>query len=153
MPPVKRSAFLTPLTAFYALFFFLLLPAAASAEFSVVFPSGTEIRPEVVDTPESRSRGLMFREHLPEGGGMLFVFQLARPYSFWMKNCRFAIDIIWLNKKKEIIHIAEDVPPCEKMPCPLYGPKKAAALYVLEVASGFAKREGLQRGARLVFSL
>ncbi|MFQ5542831.1 MAG: DUF192 domain-containing protein [Nitrospiria bacterium] len=117
----------------------------------IQFPSGTTIHAEVVDTPEKREQGLMFREHLPEGGGMLFVFQKAKPYQFWMKNCKFPIDIIWLSKTKKIIYISEKTPPCQADPCPLYGPKKQNALYVLEVASGFSKREGLSQGIKIQF--
>ncbi|MBN4054867.1 DUF192 domain-containing protein [Nitrospira defluvii] len=118
---------------------------------AIQFPNGKTIHAEVVDTPEARKRGLMFRDHLPEGGGMLFIFEEARPYRFWMKNCKFPIDIVWLNRKKEIIHLSEDTPPCQSDPCPTYGPQNKAALYVLELAAGFSKKEALTLGTVLQF--
>ncbi len=115
------------------------------------FPNGTTLYAEVVDTPEARNQGLMFRDHLPIGGAMLFVFQESQPYKFWMKNCKFTIDIIWLNRKKEVVYISKNTPPCKKDPCPTYGPDKKQALYVLEVAAGFSRKEGLELGAVVAF--
>jgi uncharacterized membrane protein (UPF0127 family) len=93
----------------------------------------------------------MFRDRLPAGGGMLFIFPQAAPYKFWMKNCKFPIDIIWLDEAKEIIYISEKTPPCQSEPCPLYGPTQQNALYVLEVASGFTQREHLKLGMKVQF--
>lgn len=115
------------------------------------FPNGTTLYAEVVDTPETRNQGLMFRDHLPIGGAMLFVFQESKPHRFWMKNCKFPIDIIWLNQKKEIVYISKNTPPCKSDPCPIYGPEKTKALYVLEVAAGFSKNKGLKPGATIQF--
>lgn len=117
----------------------------------VHFPNGTTLYAEVVDTPETRNQGLMFRDHLPIGGAMLFVFQESKPYKFWMKNCKFPIDIIWLNQKKEVVYISKNTPPCKTASCPTYGPEKKEALYVLEVTAGFSRKEDLKLGAVLVF--
>ncbi|MFQ5587396.1 MAG: DUF192 domain-containing protein [Nitrospiria bacterium] len=137
-------------------FFFLifLIPGCSmfsSGERRVTFPSGTVLSAEVADTPETRERGLMFRDHLPKGGALLFIFEAARPYPFWMKNCKFPIDIIWMNPDKKIIHIAKDTPPCTSDPCPTYGPKHKKALYVLEVAAGFSEKENLKQGMPILF--
>jgi uncharacterized protein len=115
------------------------------------FPSGTTLYAEVVDTPKTRNQGLMFRDHLPIGGAMLFVFQKPSAYHFWMKNCKFAIDIIWLNHDKKVVYIAKDTPPCKSEPCKTYGPEKKQALYVLEVAAGFANKEDLKPGSMIQF--
>ncbi|VAX32720.1 hypothetical protein MNBD_NITROSPIRAE01-516 [hydrothermal vent metagenome] len=115
------------------------------------FPSGTVIVAEVANTPETREKGLMFRENLPKGGGLLFIFETEKPYQFWMKNCKFPIDIIWINTAKKVVHIAKDTPPCTGDPCPTYGPKNAAALYVLEVAAGFSEKEKIKLGTRIQF--
>ncbi len=122
-----------------------------SGERPVTFPSGTILGAEVADTPETRERGLMFRDHLPKGGALLFIFEKAGPYTFWMKNCKFPIDIIWMDENKKIIHIAKDTPPCTSDPCPTYGPKQKKALYVLEVAAGFSKKENLRLGQPVRF--
>ena len=136
----------------------MLLPAWRSAfseklpvHRTVIFPSGTKIDAEVADTPQTRSVGLMFRDTLAPGAGMLFIFQEAHPYLFWMKNCKFPIDIIWLNERKEVVFISEKTPPCKADPCPNYGPRDKDALYVVEVASGFAEKEKLKLGTKVRF--
>lgn len=138
-----------------ALAFFLAISPAyadgAPTHQAVTFPSGTRLNAEVASTPKARTLGLMFREHLPEGGGMLFIFQVEARHQFWMKNCNFPIDIIWMNKKREIIYISEKTPPCKSDPCPSYGPTKDKALYVLEVASGFTRHEKLKKGMTIQF--
>src|SRR3569832_1643465 len=70
---------------------------------TVALPSGRQLEAEVADTPAAREKGLMFRESLADQAGMLFIFQQAAPHSFWMKNCNFPIDIIWMNDRKEIV--------------------------------------------------
>ncbi|MFY9271094.1 MAG: DUF192 domain-containing protein [Candidatus Manganitrophaceae bacterium] len=135
---------------------FLFSPQSHAAEKPpahrlLTFPSGTKINAEVADTPETRARGLMFRETLPPGGGMLFIFQEPRPQIFWMKNCQFPIDILWLDSEKKIIFVSEKTPPCKADPCPNYGPTDKNALYVIEVASGFFQKEKLALGMTVRF--
>ncbi len=117
---------------------------------TVLLPNGSKLKAEIADTPEARQMGLMFRKRLPDGTGMLFIFPAEAPHRFWTKNCRFPLDMIWLNKKKEIIYIAENLPPCERDPCPDYGPS-GQALYVIETAAGFAKQQGLKPGMAIKF--
>lgn len=130
------------------------LPAGALATDNVRirFPSGFEVEAELAQTPEERERGLMFRKGLEDHRGMLFVFPVAGFYPFWMKNCRFPIDIVWLSGDKRVVDIAASVPPCESEPCPTYGPMRRAR-YVLEVVAGTAAREGLSLGDVLAFEV
>ncbi|MBI3805108.1 MAG: DUF192 domain-containing protein [Nitrospirae bacterium] len=143
---------------FFLLLLFTLLPfgrvsysETAVAHRTVIFPSGTKIDAELADNDESRSKGLMFRDRLAPTAGMLFIFQEAHPYLFWMKNCKFPIDIIWLDAQKEIVFISEKTPPCTADPCPNYGPIDKNALYVVEVVSGFAEKEKLKPGMKIRF--
>jgi len=101
---------------------------------------------ELAKTPEERSRGLMFRESLDLDKGMLFVFEKEGAYSFWMKNTLIPLDIIWINKDKEIVFISENTQPCkEEYICPSVNPEKNAK-YVLEVNGGMAEKIGLKIG-------
>ena len=63
---------------------------------TITYPKGTRILAEVVDTPAKRASGLMFRDRLAPDRGMLFVFEEAGAWSFWMKNTMIALDILWL---------------------------------------------------------
>jgi uncharacterized membrane protein (UPF0127 family) len=102
---------------------------------------------------EDRAMGLMFRPSLPLDKGMLFLFEAPPDFhTIWMKNCRFPIDIVWLDEEKKVVHVADSVPPCSGDPCPLYQPLRKA-LYVVEMNAGQARREKATVGATLSFSL
>jgi hypothetical protein len=82
---------------------------------------------------------------------MVFVFDQPGPHAFWMKNTLIPLDIIWLAADRRIVHIAHSVPPCKADPCPSYPPAADTAVYVLEVASGVARRHALGVGDVLQF--
>ena len=118
----------------------------------LVFPSGTVVRAEIALTPAERATGLMFREALPTGEGMLFIFEQADFHTFWMLNMKIPIDFLWLSPEKRIVHIEHSVPPCPEEPCPNYQPMQKA-LYVVEVAAGFAKKEGLRLEMKVLIQM
>ena len=118
----------------------------------IFFPDGKTIYANLVKTEADRMRGLMFRKTLNEDQGMLFVFVSEGLYSFWMKNMNFAIDILWLDRDKRIIHLEREVPPCEKEPCPSYAPR-VPAKYVLELKAGSIEKRKLKLYDRIDFIL
>jgi uncharacterized membrane protein (UPF0127 family) len=69
-----------------------------------------------------------------------------------MKNCRFPIDIVWLDEEKKVVHVAESVPPCRGDPCPIYQPLRKA-VYVVELNAGQARREKSAVGATVSFAV
>jgi uncharacterized membrane protein (UPF0127 family) len=87
----------------------------------------------------------MFRERISGEEGMLFLFPRDGFHSFWMKNCRVSLDLVWLSLDRKVVHIERDLPPCHRDPCPSYLPMQKAR-YVLEVAAGTAARTGLKVG-------
>jgi uncharacterized membrane protein (UPF0127 family) len=117
-------------------------------------PKGTVIYAELADTPIKRGRGLMFRDHLQPDRGMLFTFGDLQAWSFWMKNTKIPLDIIWMDDKKKIVHIERNVPICTRTDdsCPQYR-SNDGALFVLELGGGRAEALDLQRGKRLEFKL
>ncbi|HET6675536.1 MAG TPA: DUF192 domain-containing protein [Nitrospiraceae bacterium] len=116
-------------------------------------PKGV-IYAELADTPLKRGRGLMFRDHLPADRGMLFTFGDLQAWSFWMKNTKIPLDIVWMDDKKKIVHIERNLPICTKTDdsCPQYR-SNDGAMFVLELAGGRADALDLQRGKRLDFKL
>lgn len=116
----------------------------------IFFPNGFSVTAELAKTEEERALGLMFREKINEDQGMLFIFDHEGIYSFWMKNMKFSIDILWLDKEKRIIHIEENVPACPKEPCPTYSPQSPAA-YVLELKAGSVAKHQLKLLDKLEF--
>lgn len=104
---------------------------------------------EIADTPKLQERGLMFRTNLPEDQGMLFIFNETAAYSFWMKNTKIPLDIIWLDENQEIVYIVKNMQPCpENSQCPIVSPRATAA-YVLELNAGTTDRLWLQNGDKM----
>lgn len=108
----------------------------------------TTIRVEVADTSAKRVQGLSGRTGLAEGEGMLFVFEEEGSWSMWMKDMRFAIDIIWVTKDGTIITIAKNVSP-ETYPQTFFA-SEPTARYVLEVPAGFVDRHSIAEGQKIV---
>jgi len=125
---------------------------AAPALIPLKLPSGKVLQVEVMVKDEDRAMGLMFRPSLPLDRGMLFVFEREDFHGIWMKNCRFPIDIVWLDGERKVVHVAEAVPPCKAEPCPVYSPLRRAS-YVVELNAGQARREQAALGTTLRFAL
>ncbi|MFO0773048.1 MAG: DUF192 domain-containing protein [Nitrospiraceae bacterium] len=127
-------------------------PADVTALIPIRTPAGYTIHAELADTPLKRAQGLMYREVLPDDRGMLFIFGESQAWTFWMKNTKLALDIIWMNEQKKIVHIEPNVPICT-LPgnaCPQYQPNDVA-MYVLELRGGRAESLKLTKGMKLQF--
>ena len=94
----------------------------------IVFGADTVVA-EVMDTPAERSGGLQFRDNVPDGTGMLFVFQSEAPRSFWMKDTYIALDIAYLDVNFRIVDIQQMEPQTEELHNSAgHGPVEPAAL-------------------------
>ncbi len=101
---------------------------------------------EVVDTPEKRAEGLMFRQSLAPDAGMLFDFKETREVSFWMRNTFIPLDMVFIaaDGKVESIHV--NARPHD----PTSIPSGAPVQYVLEIPGGRSAEIGLRPGDRAV---
>lgn len=108
---------------------------------------------EVADTFRKLSAGLMKRESIPKDGGMLFVFKDDARHGIWMLNMKISIDIIWLDKNFEIVHIWRNAQPCPSIfSCPVERPAKDAR-YVIELNAGSAKKYAMKLGEKISFNV
>ena len=133
----------------------LILAPSSGAGPAVIplrLPSGTVLQSEVMVKDEDRAMGLMFRPSLPKDHGMLFLFGESDFHTIWMKNCKFPIDIVWLDEERKVVDVAPRVPPCKADPCPVYRPMQRAR-YVVEINAGQAAKEKVARGAAVEFTL
>jgi uncharacterized protein len=105
---------------------------------------------EIAVTATERSQGLMYRDSLAKDRGMLFVFPEEGRHSFWMKNTRIELDIIFIAADRKVVSISRRAQPCRKDPCELYSPEGSAA-YVLEIAGGLAAVYGFASGDPVEF--
>ena len=130
----------------------LLLSGCASAAGHWVEIGGERIPVEIADDDTERARGLMFRDQLAAGTGMLFLHDREEPQAYWMKNTRIPLDILYFDNARKLVAQQRDVPPCSAgNACPPY-PSNAPARYVLELNAGEAAKLKLENGAELVFS-
>jgi len=130
----------------------LITCAACVAGGPSVEIGGKHFKVEIADTRDKQALGLMFRESMAADHGMLFIFPTEAPRSFWMKNTRIPLDIMYFDEDFELVSISADTPPCRVSRCPSY-PSVAPAKYVLELNAGTASELGVGVGDRLVVDL
>ncbi|MGE5308237.1 MAG: DUF192 domain-containing protein [Deltaproteobacteria bacterium] len=106
------------------------------------------MKADVAADEASRARGLMYREKLGENEGMLFVFETAGTYAFWMKNMRIPLDFIWITPDLRVGALNKDVPPCGVGDCTSFGPVLPVR-YVLEVEAGFIAKHHIALGDKI----
>lgn len=100
---------------------------------------------ELAQTPETRSRGLMFRETLPRQAGMLFVYEHPQRAAFWMKNTLIPLDMIFTDRAGRVTRVHSRAIPGDLSPI-----DGGDAVYaVLEINGGLAERYGIQPGTVL----
>lgn len=107
----------------------------------------TQIDIEIADDDESRTTGLMFRNKLEPQQGMLFVFDIERVQSFWMKNTVLPLDMIFVNKENVIVKIHKNTTPFSEQSYASLTP----ALYVVEVNAGFTDKFSIHEGDKIVW--
>ncbi|MGH8032578.1 MAG: DUF192 domain-containing protein [Luteimonas sp.] len=129
----------------------LTLSNSACASGDWVEVGGQRYKVEIADDDAERARGLMFRDAMGDGEGMLFIHDAEGPQAYWMKNTRIPLDILYFDNARRLVTQQRDVPPCSAGDrCPPY-PSRAAARYVLELNAGQANRLGLKDGAEIRF--
>jgi uncharacterized membrane protein (UPF0127 family) len=105
------------------------------------------VKVEVVNTPSTREFGLMYRKHLDEDVGMIFVFPAPDHLSFWMKNTVIPLDMIFADARGKIVGVVQNAEPFSERPLSVEGD----SLYVLEVNGGFTQRNQVQAGDAMKF--
>jgi hypothetical protein len=100
---------------------------------------------EVVDTPETRAQGLMFRTELAEDAGMLFDFKEEREVSFWMQNTLIPLDMIFVGADGIVDTIHVNARPQD----PTSIPSQVPVQFVLEIPGGRSVEIGLKPGDRM----
>ncbi len=116
----------------------------------VLRPAGREpvrVKVEVMRTEAETQRGLMFRERLEPGHGMVFLFPQPRKMVFWMRNTYIPLDMVFITAEKRVLGVVENVPPLNDDPRGVEG----LSQYVLEVPAGFAARSRLAPGTPVQF--
>lgn len=157
LDPPMTSPFRRPITLVRALGMLLaillgMLPlAACSSDERLVAHTATgdyAFTVEVVDTPESRSKGLMFRQSLDKDAGMLFDFGKEQQTAFWMRNTFIPLDMIFIAADGTVKTIHVNAKPHD----PTGIPSEVPVQFVLEIPGGRSVEIGLKPGDRIEHS-
>ena len=97
---------------------------------------------ELARTDTEQQRGLMYREHLGDGQGMLFLFDQLTEHPFWMKNTLIPLDMIHIDATRRIVGIVADATPLSTQSLSIGKP----STMVLEVRGGYARETGMEVG-------
>lgn len=122
-------------------------------ELEFLNPDGSSIKKidiEFADTPNQRARGLMDRSSMDENRGMLFIFDDddIRKHTFYMKNTRIPLDIMYFDKDSTLINIARNAQPgadSELSGGTVAGAKEDSK-FVVEINGGLADKWGIKEG-------
>ncbi len=137
----------------FIVIFFAMLSASCSTKkletknITVIKSDGEKISvsAEIARTYEQRQHGFMNRKHIPDGTGMLFIFENDTILSFWMKNTPTPLSIAYISSSGSIKDIF-DMTPFSL--APVQG--SSYARYALEVPQGWFKKMGIQIGDKLL---
>lgn len=102
------------------------------------------IRAEVAATDRTRMMGLMFREKMAQGDGMLFIFPEQDRVCMWMKNTPLPLSVAFIDESGIILNVEDMQPRTEDSHCSA-GP----ARYALEMNQGWFKAKKIGRGAKI----
>ncbi|MEZ4792978.1 MAG: DUF192 domain-containing protein [Gelidibacter sp.] len=103
---------------------------------------------EIADDDYQTQTGLMYRDSMKDDQGMLFVFPKASYHSFYMKNTRIPLDIIYIGSDKKIVSIQKNAKPFDETSLP----SNAPAQYVLEINAGLSDTWTLEVGDMIEFT-
>ena len=135
-------------------FVFVLLALLGCARGPCVSIVGADGKPratvavEVANTGSQREVGLMFRKHLDDNAGMIFVFPDSAQRNFWMHNTPIPLDMIFADADGRVTGIVANAEPYSDKLLGVEGNSQ----YVLEVNGGFCAKNGIKAGDRMDFS-
>lgn len=119
-----------------------------SVDRSYVYIDGTKYSLIGIEESEKdRRRGLGGIDDMSESSAMLFAFPQESDWGFWMKNMKFAIDILWLDTQGTVVYMVRDAQP-SSYPDTTFKPDNKRARYVIELRSGTIERAGIREGSK-----
>lgn len=131
---IKISTFVAGAAVVSVIIFYYLGGAAMSV-------GDKKFKVEIAEGDKEKALGLGNRRSLCRSCGMLFLFPEKGKRSFWMKNMRFPLDIIWIGENK-IVHMEKNIPSDS---VEIFSPSEEADM-VLEINGGLADEYGFSTG-------
>ena len=112
-------------------------------DIKIIRQDGSEfiVKAEIAEKPEDRNHGFMERKNIPDGTGMLFIFDRDQLLSFWMKNTPHPLSIAYIDSKGKIRNIFDMNPYSTDSII-----STVSVRYALEVPQGWYKKNGITEG-------
>ena len=119
-------------------------------DIKIIRQDGSEfiVKAEIAEKPEDRNHGFMERKNIPDGTGMLFIFDRDQLLSFWMKNTPHPLSIAYIDSKGKIRNIFDMNPYSTDSII-----STVSVRYALEVPQGWYKKNGITEGDTCVCPL
>lgn len=116
-------------------------------DIKIIRQDGTEfiVKAEIAEKAEDRNHGYMERKNIPDGTGMLFVFEKDQILSFWMKNTPHPLSIAYIDSKGKIRNIYDMTPYSLSSII-----STVSVRYALEVPQGWYKKNGITEGDAVI---
>ncbi len=108
--------------------------------------NGKYFNAEVAKTDKQKRIGLSKYNKIANNFGMLFLYQTEDYYSFWMKDMKFPIDIIFIrNGKIDTIFKNVDYPKDKDIKLKKYVPDSPSDM-VFEINAGLTSKYNFKKG-------
>ena len=116
-------------------------------DIKIIRQDGTEfiVSAEIAEKAEDRNHGFMERKNIPDGTGMLFIFEKDQILSFWMKNTPHPLSIAYIDSKGKIRNIYDMTPFSLSSIV-----STVSVRYALEVPQGWYKKNGITEGDTVI---
>lgn len=135
---------------FPSILFLFVLSACGPKQLTLTSYNGSKtaiLTVDIADTPTERDLGLMNVTKLHPEKGMLFAFPEPSMLSFWMKNTKIPLEVMFFDTSGEFVSTIQMI-PCEVEPCPKYT-AQSVSQYALEVHPDFREANDIGIGWRL----
>lgn len=139
-----RKALITAVLSHLLLLQASAQPEKETREFVILSINDARITVELADNPAETSAGLMYRQSVPAGTGMLFDFVFPRKVCMWMKNTYVPLDAAFIGRGGVIVSIDAMSPHDTSRVC---SPNRVR--YVLEAPAGWLNEQGARVGSKV----
>ncbi len=103
---------------------------------------------EIADTEYETQTGLMYRDAMKAQQGMFFIFPEEAMHSFYMKNTKLPLDLLFIDSKMKVATIEENAQPMDEAGIS----SRVPIQYVLEVNAGMVESWGVKQGDSIAYT-
>ena len=121
----------------------------STAAITTVTINNYTFKVKVAKSQKEQEIGLSETDQLPQDQGMIFIFDKPDYYSFWMKNMKFPIDIIYINNDK-IVTVKSNAQPLVKQENPIIYKPTDPTDKVLEINAGLSKKYNFEKDDKVI---